>query len=91
MDLWELVSEIDTSIISVVFEVVPQAVIEGNWVGSFLFRRGEDKEVVSLSIVRVIGRNARDMRVLCLWGIWFKVCYLALVKPMDGFFFFSFL
>ena len=91
MDLWELVSKVDTSIVSIVFEVVPQAVVEGDWVGSFSFRRGEDKEIISLSIVRVIGRDACDARVLCLWGIWFKVCYLALVKPMDGFFFFSFL
>ena len=91
MDLWELFSKVDSSVVSIVFEVVPQAVVEGNWVGSFSFRRGEDKEVVSLFIVRVIGRDTRDTRVLCLWRIWFKVCYLALVKPMDGFFFFSFL
>ena len=91
MDLWELFSKVDSSVVSIVFEVVPQAVVESDWVGSFLFRRGEDKEIVSLSIMRVIGRDACDTRVLCLWGIWFKVYYLALVKPMDGFFFFPLL
>ena len=87
MDLWELFSKVDSSVFSIVFEVVPQAVVKGNWVGSLSIRRGEDEKVVSLSIVRVIGRDTRDTRVLCLWRIWFKVCYLALVKPMDGFFF----
>ena len=91
MDFWELFSKVDTSVVSVIFKMVPQAVVECNWIGSLLFRRGEDEEVISLSIVRVIGRDAHDTRVLCLWRIWFKVCYLALVKPMDGFFCFSFL
>ena len=91
MDAGEVWSEVDSVFILVILKVVPQVVVEGDRVGFLSIRRGEDKEVISLFIVRVIGRDTRDTRVLCLWRIWFKVCYLALVKPMVGFFFFSFL
>ena len=90
MDFWELVPEIDGVFVSIVFKVVPQSVVKGNRVGFLSFRRGEDKEVVSLSVMWVSRGYACDAGVFRLRGIWFKVCDLAFVKPMCGFCFLSF-
>ena len=90
MDFWELASEVDSIFVLLVLKVVPQAVIEDDRVRFLLLRRREDKEVVSLSVLQIISSYACDAGVSCLWRIWFKVCDLTFVKPVDGFYFLSF-
>ena len=82
-------SEVDGIFVLLIFKVVPQAVIEDDRVRFLSLRRGEDKEVVSLSVSRIVHSYSCDVGVSCLWRIWLKVCNLAFVKPVDGFYFLS--
>ena len=66
MDAGELLSKVDSVFISVIFEVVPQAVIEGNWVRSLFVGWCEYEKIVSLFIPWVTGRDTSDSRVSCL-------------------------
>ena len=50
MDTREVLSEVDGIFVSVIFKVVPQAVVEGDRVGFLSIGRGEDKEVISLFV-----------------------------------------
>ena len=79
VDAREVWSKIDGVFISVVFEVVPQAMIEGNRIGFLSVWWGENKEIVSLFVLGITGGNMSDPSVLGLSRVWFKVSYLILV------------
>ena len=66
MDVREVLSEVDGVFVLVVFEIVPQAMIEGNRIGSLLVWWGEDKEIVSLFILGITGSDTSDPGVLGL-------------------------
>ena len=63
MDTREVLSEVDGIFVSVIFKVVPQAVVEGNRVRSLLVGWGEYKEIVSLFVSWITGRNMSDVGV----------------------------
>ena len=66
MDAREVLSEVDCIFILVVFKVVPQAMIEGDRVRFLLIWWREYKEVVSLFVSRITGRDSSDPGVSCL-------------------------
>ena len=66
MDMREMLSKIDSIFVSVIFEVVPQAVIEGNRIRSLFVGWGEYKKIVSLFVLRITSGNSGDSGVSCL-------------------------
>ena len=46
-------SEVDVIFILVIFKVMPEAVIEDNWVGLGSSRRGEYEKVISVLVLRI--------------------------------------
>ena len=85
MDCWELFPKVDGIFVSIVFKVAPQATVEDDRVRCFSSGRGEDEKFVSLSVSPIIDSYSRDMRVSCLWRVWFEVCYYIFVELTDGF------
>ena len=63
MDAGEVWSEVDSVFILVILKVVPQVVVEGDRVGFLSIRRGEDKEVISLFVSRIVGRDVGNAGV----------------------------
>ena len=79
MNSREVLSKVDSIFISVVFEVVPQAMIESDGIRSHFVRWCKYEEIISLFIPWVTGRDTSDLRISCLSQIWFKVGYFVFV------------